>query len=270
MVPATNLVDNITECTTCYGDRFDIITPQLQWAINESRPDTIAPAVAQITAAPANANEVMITFIVPAHNSPLKEYVLKYDSLVPFNVNDSAADGVTSDYFWRGEDATIIPLTPCRDTGPDTLYASGLTIGKTYHFALKTYDSYTNLSRVSNDAASIPGTSGLPHTSTGPCSVLLGVKNKNGPSGISAFPSPANREVNFTWTDKTTQKVSIQIFNIMGQKIANIDTGGNPAAGGLSWNVEQVPTGIYLYQVTLISAEKTEHIIPMKQLTVIH
>ena len=65
------------------------------------------------------------------------------------------------------------------------------------------------------------------------------------------YPNPFNPRTTISFSLPTRQKVALAIFNALGQKIISLvddilDAGNH----SLQWQAENMPSGVYLYQIT--------------------
>ncbi len=99
----------------------------------------------------------------------------------------------------------------------------------------------------------------------GPVSILIEDDNNNGTttpvvakvSGInSIYPNPFNPTANIKYSIPTASNVTIDVYNVMGQKVASMDEGYRSAGDNISaaWNGvsttgHDLPSGIYFFKL---------------------
>lgn len=64
-------------------------------------------------------------------------------------------------------------------------------------------------------------------------------------AGVTAFPNPGKEKIQFTFTPAQTEKISINIYNLSGERISSI-VEDSPAGRDIVWNCPEVSSGIYL------------------------
>ncbi|MBD3233664.1 MAG: S8 family serine peptidase [candidate division Zixibacteria bacterium] len=66
-----------------------------------------------------------------------------------------------------------------------------------------------------------------------------------------AYPNPFNAQTNITYSVPESGNVSLEVFNLMGQKVATL-VNGNVEAGvhTITWDANQHSSGIYFYKLT--------------------
>jgi flagellar hook assembly protein FlgD len=71
------------------------------------------------------------------------------------------------------------------------------------------------------------------------------------------YPNPFNPTTNITFSIPSQTRVTIRIFNILGQQVAMVTDQEYPAGSHLVvWNAANVASGVYFYRMT--AAEKTQ------------
>ena len=98
-------------------------------------------------------------------------------------------------------------------------------------------------------------------TSTGHIDVLMPIE-----FGLSnAYPNPFNPSTSFTISMSSTEMVSIDIYNIMGQLVDTIHK-GELSAGvhSFSWNGAEIASGAYFIRATTASNVATQKVTLMK------
>jgi peptidase C25-like protein/type IX secretion system substrate protein len=77
---------------------------------------------------------------------------------------------------------------------------------------------------------------------------------------IVAYPNPARDQVHFSWPESNVQQVKIDIFNVIGERIASVST-TEPTTNTIIWLIENTAPGIYYYRLVLTlegNAKKTK------------
>jgi len=77
---------------------------------------------------------------------------------------------------------------------------------------------------------------------------------------VFAYPNPAKGIVNISYpiiTGKVVTRVRVLLHSISGAKVAEV-TEANIFNGVVTFNIEKIPTGIYLYRVIVQYADNTE------------
>ncbi|MCK5242460.1 hypothetical protein KAR34_08410 [bacterium] len=84
---------------------------------------------------------------------------------------------------------------------------------------------------------------------------------------VLAYPNPARDKVNFALRETGVDKVIINIYNLTGERIANLDQ-SNPGQL-ITWETMDIAPGIYLYQ-TVITQKGQEKRLKIKKVAIIH
>jgi len=99
---------------------------------------------------------------------------------------------------------------------------------------------------------------------------LVGI-HKETPSVLSEYhlyqnyPNPFNPTTTISFNLPVSEKVTVSVFNIAGQKIATLlDTKLNAGTGTVQWNAEGFSSGVYFYTIKSISYIQTKKMILMK------
>ncbi len=74
------------------------------------------------------------------------------------------------------------------------------------------------------------------------------------PGRAVVFPNPAGGDtVNFQYTLEHPAKVTIDVFNLMGFRVAHLEDPGRPAGGNqvTTWDIRNVAPGVYFYRLAL-------------------
>jgi hypothetical protein len=66
--------------------------------------------------------------------------------------------------------------------------------------------------------------------------------------GIMAFPNPARDYVTFVWQKSDVEKARIEIYNLSGERVAEVRA---DRANHALWTTDNTATGIYFYQTIL-------------------
>jgi hypothetical protein len=64
-----------------------------------------------------------------------------------------------------------------------------------------------------------------------------------------AFPNPAKSKVRFVWPGETGGRVRVSIYNLTGERIANIQA--SSPAQSLVWETQGAARGVYVYEIVL-------------------
>jgi predicted outer membrane repeat protein len=87
----------------------------------------------------------------------------------------------------------------------------------------------------------------------------------NPKSGIQIFPNPFITRTTIEFYLPQTSTVSIQIFNAMGAKVAELHQGTLPAGQQqFTWHADDLPKGLYLYRVQTENETSTQKIIKVQ------
>jgi hypothetical protein len=71
------------------------------------------------------------------------------------------------------------------------------------------------------------------------------------PTVLKVFPNPTNENINFEFNSTIPEYISIEIYNVMGQKIKELHYLSNREANLLEINLQTQATVIYFYRVLL-------------------
>ena len=82
--------------------------------------------------------------------------------------------------------------------------------------------------------------------------IILNIQEENNNIAIkSPYPNPFNPTVNFDFTIFKDSKVSIQIYNLKGQKIDDIFTGDlSSGQHRYNWTASKQSSGIYFIKIS--------------------
>jgi flagellar hook assembly protein FlgD len=71
------------------------------------------------------------------------------------------------------------------------------------------------------------------------------------------YPNPFNPTTNISFSLPAKSRVTILVFNILGQRVATVTDQEYPAGNHIvMWNASNVASGVYFYRMT--AAEKTQ------------
>lgn len=83
-------------------------------------------------------------------------------------------------------------------------------------------------------------------------------------------PNPVSRDARFSFSLANQGRVDLSVFNVLGQKVATVYSGQMPAGQhNLSWNLkgqngQQLPNGVYFYNLTDGSRSSTRRLLILK------
>jgi arabinogalactan endo-1,4-beta-galactosidase len=82
---------------------------------------------------------------------------------------------------------------------------------------------------------------------------------------LNVFPNPFNPDTNIEYSIPSSSNISIDVYNVLGEKIANL-VGGYENAGihNLVWTPANVPSGIYFCRMSTENFSDTKKIILLK------
>ena len=80
------------------------------------------------------------------------------------------------------------------------------------------------------------------------------------------YPNPFNPTTQFTLTMAQTQQVSIEVYNVLGQRVATLHEGllSGQSTHGFTFEASNQPSGLYLIQVTGEQFVETRQVVLMK------
>ncbi len=82
---------------------------------------------------------------------------------------------------------------------------------------------------------------------------------------VDAYPNPFNAKVTIEYELKESEFVSVDIYNLLGQRIKNLTSGAQNAGQYMtSWDAEDSPSGVYFYRIKLGETALTEKICLIK------
>ncbi len=81
-----------------------------------------------------------------------------------------------------------------------------------------------------------------------------------------AYPNPFNPQTQFTLSVAQTQRVAISVYNVLGQRVANLFQGVLPARQNhnVQFDAGNLPGGIYLIQVRGEHFVETQQVVLLK------
>ena len=79
--------------------------------------------------------------------------------------------------------------------------------------------------------------------------VVVRVADCKEPTDLNVFPNPTNDKVYFEFNSTIPANMSIEIYNLMGQKIKGLHYLSNREANSLEINLQTQAAGIYFYRV---------------------
>ncbi len=69
---------------------------------------------------------------------------------------------------------------------------------------------------------------------------------------INNYPNPFNSSTTITYELQSRSEVALEVFNVAGQKIAELDSGAKDAGlHSLTWNADRYSTGVYFCKLTV-------------------
>jgi hypothetical protein len=71
------------------------------------------------------------------------------------------------------------------------------------------------------------------------------------PTNLKVFPNPTNDKVFFEFDSTISEQMSIDVFNLMGQKIKGLDYRSNKQTNRVELNLQTQSNGIYFYRVLI-------------------
>ncbi len=79
------------------------------------------------------------------------------------------------------------------------------------------------------------------------------------------YPNPFNAEVSIPLSLPKRTKVQVEVFNLLGQKVAELWNGSmNPGEQVVRWNAGELPSAVYFILATAIGETKTAKIVLLK------
>ncbi len=98
---------------------------------------------------------------------------------------------------------------------------------------------------------------------------LTDVRPSNGPPEDIAlsqnYPNPFNPSTTIMWTVPTSSKVTLKIFNPLGQEIGTlVDADMNPGEYSTAWDARGYPTGAYFYRLQIGNTVQTRKLVLVK------
>jgi hypothetical protein len=82
---------------------------------------------------------------------------------------------------------------------------------------------------------------------------------------LSAYPNPFNPSTTISFSIPTEQKVTLTIFDVLGQEVVILVDGVLPAGQhSLQWQAKNMASGIYLYQLRVNSITITQKMLLIK------
>jgi len=168
---------------------------------------------------------------------------------------DDGLNGRATSYDLRFSLAPITPATfanATRVTGvpapkpagsPESFTVTGLTVGMSYHFALKAVDEASNWSSLSNVLFTTVG--------------ILAVRDPLALSLSAPWPNPARSTARWAYTLPEQGTVVMDAYDAAGRHVASIARMWLPAGQSeISWNLQDelgrgVPPGLYLVRATI-------------------
>jgi len=84
-----------------------------------------------------------------------------------------------------------------------------------------------------------------------------------------AFPNPAQKQVTFRWREAVNQSAEIFIYDVSGRLVTKLKT-AQPHLTEISWNVQNIASGVYLYHTVLTGDSGAVKKIPTQKLGIVH
>ena len=79
------------------------------------------------------------------------------------------------------------------------------------------------------------------------------------------YPNPFNPSTTFRYSIPTQSKVVIKVYDILGNEITTLmDEEKSVGTYELTWNAEQLPSGVYFYQLKAGSFVETKKMLLLK------
>jgi len=201
-------------------------------------PDLIPPAIPQnFKVFPQDSGLILLSWS-PNTEKDLAGYKIYYSS---------EASGYT------GTDANQGP-SPIIVTTIDTFLVTGLSIGKTYRFALSAFDLSTNESGLSKvDSTILTGISKLPNSTPTTYALSQNYPNPFNPSTIISFDIPKQ------------SYVKLVVYNVLGRSVKTlVDEEKSPGSYNVIFDASNMSSGVYFYRITAGNFAVTKKLLLLK------
>lgn len=80
--------------------------------------------------------------------------------------------------------------------------------------------------------------------------VTNGINKSDEVTELNIFPNPASNYLNLTFNSKTSEAVSVNCYNLAGQKMFTVNNQVNFGSNHIKVNTEELTNGVYFYEVT--------------------
>jgi hypothetical protein len=220
-VLAATMVDSTAEGTGMTDFRLVTTTPQgtyISQTVAGYSVDNIAPAVPQDLIATPGMEDVALSWRANGDND-LNYYAIYRSTEAGFD--PAAMEG------------------PTYTTTEVDFSDNDVSTGETYYYRIAAVDFAGNSSAASSEVAAVftilAGEGGVP--------TVFRLRQN--------YPNPFNPGTIIRYDLPQQSRVSIEVFNIKGQKVATLLNGVKPAGfHSIEWNASNFATGLYFYRIT--------------------
>ena len=125
---------------------------------------------------------------------------------------------------------------------------TGLRTATTYSYYIIAFDEAMNLSSQSNTATATTKSRGGGKT-----------------GAVVAYPNPFNPSVNISYSLPYSDEVTIEAYNVQGQRVAQLVSGMQRAGDHIvTWDAGHLSSGVYLVRISTAEATSTIKVNLMK------
>ncbi|MEO8085601.1 MAG: choice-of-anchor D domain-containing protein [Bacteroidota bacterium] len=93
---------------------------------------------------------------------------------------------------------------------------------------------------------------------------VVGMEGIISANTLNVYPNPFSKNTTIEYSLITSQKVSVEVFNAMGEKIQTFASGENQAAGKHSYNFSEAAAGIYFVKLSAGDASTIQKLVNMQ------
>lgn len=155
------------------------------------------------------------------------------NSAIAINLTWTDSNDETSYRIERSPTAngTFTPIIENLPANTTSYQDVNVTIGATYFY--KVCAVKCNLSTCSNATSQ----------------VVTALENSSLSRSIQVYPNPSTDKLNLTWENLNLNQFDVQIFDVYGRELNNIDLKNQTQVGRVEMDIKTLPKGIYILQI---------------------
>ncbi|MDQ7799614.1 MAG: T9SS type A sorting domain-containing protein [Candidatus Edwardsbacteria bacterium] len=193
--------------------------------------------------------------LAPAKVINLSGSIAKTQFTVLLNWTANTVGDLMNYKIYRSTSSSFVPNDSDQiGTSVDTVYVDSVSDG-VYYYKVAAVDIHNNI----GPASEVWGTGSLGVTGKpdGALPTVYALQN--------AYPNPSRGQTTFKYQLPRESKVSLTVYNVVGQTVKRFDIGAQPAGyHQISWNDNLLPNGVYFYRLQAGSYSATRKLVLLK------